>query len=446
MSTPPNDLDVERSVLGATLVHPRTMLELSTLDRADFYDARHGAIWDVVQGMYRDETPIDTLSVTAALERSGVMKSLAPLGGKDYLVVLMGSVVTVENLGWQVRRLKTMARRRKWGAWAADVAARSRDIGVDDDEFLSDAERDAIELSTKADTTGGPVRFATTLREYNRVLDSRWDARQKGREISGLSLRLQAVDHITGGLMPGDLVIVAARPSMGKTAFSLNALIEAAAGGDPSLMFSYEMSARALAERAVARESGVCGTQLKRALLNQSEWTGIAKAMSKMSPLPLWIDDRGALNIHDLRTAARQWKAQQKVDDERGVIVVDYLQRVPGTDAREQNRVREIGKISSGLKSMAMELKLPVVALAQLSRRVDERADKRPMLSDLRESGDLEQDADTVMFLYREDYYDRKTEKQGVAEVIIGKQRNGDTGTAEVGWDKEHQRFYNLTE
>ncbi len=437
----PNDLATERTILGAILIKPRAIIELAQLTAEDMYDPRHGQILTHMRLLDEQQAPIDPMSLGSVMEASGAMRALLPLGGREYFVDLMAQVITVENLAWHARRLRKIASRRKWLTVASKIAARARDPEVDDDDFLADAETAALGLTNAVDKGNGPQRFSGVLKEYGRLLEHRSEMLSKGTPITGLRTNLERLDHITGGFQPGELIIVAGRPSMGKTALALNALAEAARAGEPGLMFSLEMSKMQLAERLVARESQVDAANLKGGRLNQHDWLQVTRATSKMSSHPIWMEDATGLTIHDVRSASRQWKAANKIPDDQGIIVIDYLQLLESQDRREQNRERVIAEITRGMKLMAKELRLPVVALSQLNRGLEQRADKRPMMSDLRESGAIEQDADTVCFVYREEVYSKRDEDKGIAEIIVGKARNGTTGTAVVSWDEQHQRF-----
>ena len=270
--------------------------------------------------------------------------------------------------------------------------------------------------------------------------------------MTGVATDYLKFDEMTAGFQPGDLVIIAARPSMGKTAFAMNCAQNAALNhGIPTLVFSLEMSKESLIERVLCSEARVESQKLRSGFLETRDWIGITKAAGRIAEAPMWIDDSGAPSLMEIRAKCRRWRSDSAVFpqgiEQLGLVVVDYLQLVHGTpQGREQNREREISEISRGFKALAKELKVPVVALSQLNRSVESRADKRPMASDLRESGAIEQDADVICFIYRDEFYNKETADKGVAEIIIGKQRNGPTGTARLNFQSQYTRFENLAE
>ncbi len=277
-----------------------------------------------------------------------------------------------------------------------------------------------------------------------RVVEERWNRRAEGG-ITGVPTGFGGFDSMTLGLQPGDLVIVAARPSMGKTAFALNIAANASAVAVPTLVFSLEMSTASLGERTVAAEGGIDSQLLRSGRFSQNVFIQLERAFSRLAERPLYIDE-SAYSFLDIRSRARRWRMNEAKDSDKALVVVDYLQLVEGRSSKEDSRQREISEISRGLKLLAKELRCPVVALSQLNRSLESRADKRPMMSDLRESGAIEQDADVIAFLYRDEVYDENSKDRGTAEVIIGKQRNGPTGTVRLAWKDHCSRFDNLSE
>lgn len=446
MSTPLHDPGAEKTILGGVIMWPAKLSDVATLEPADFYDPRHTAIWCAIRELDKDQAPIDVITVYDMMGKAGTADNLRSVGGRDYLTQLTAEVITLENHAFHVQRLKALARRRLWLSYARRIAVEAADEGIDTGEFLDQAERGALQLTARPESTGGPRMMPVILKEVMREIEERSENRAEGG-VTGIATKLTKFDRMTLGLQPGDLNLIAARPSMGKTALALNAIAEAIKVEEPSLLFSLEMRDRAQIERMLARESEVSASTIRSGRLDREEWVALSGASSRLSVRPLQVDDRGSIDITEIRSTARAWRTRwaKKHEGKIGIIVVDYLQLVsgPSTSGRNDgNREREVAQISRGLKLMARELGCAVVALSQLNRSLESRADKRPMMSDLRESGALEQDADLIAFLYREVVYDKNTDDKESAELIIGKQRNGPTGTVELRWDGKRQRFY----
>lgn len=449
----PQELETEQAILGAVMVHPKVMADLYRLKPEHFHDVRNATLWRCMLDLERDALPIDVLSIYETLRRDGKSAMFEVVGGRDYLVGLMDRVVTVENIGWHAKRLVACAKRRQWLGFAQRLAVRALDESVGSEEFLEEAERNALELTARVEEQGGPLSIKPVMKEAHKLFEARSDNRSKGG-LSGISWGYSGLDAFTQGLHGNEYFLIAGRPSMGKTALALNVVANLCRTGVPCLVFSVEMGARSLAERLIARESKVQFGSLKSGRLNQSDWIAVTGGMSRMSNWPLWIDERGGIDVHEIRSTARRWNAERKekcsqcaTDGSRScvhrAIVIDYIGLIsaPVAERRgQQNRERELSEISRSCKLMAKELNVPVIALSQLNRGLEQRADKRPMLSDLRESGALEQDADAVMFIYRDHVYEKASDPEE-AEVIIAKQREGATGTVGMKWNANLQQF-----
>lgn len=443
------DLEAERSVLGAVLVHSRIFVEISGAVRADdFYHPAHRAVYEAMVELDRDSKPIDTLTVAGQLRAVGSGEVLRALGGDDYLVELMASVVTTENVAFHARTVALKAQRRQWVEAAAEIRS-SGLSGSDDAAFIATSERALLELS--AQVRGAQViGIKPIMHTVANVIEQRWTNRHE-RAITGIPSGLEDIDALTSGWQPSDLVIIAGRPSMGKTAAALACADAAAKSGAAVLVFSLEMSKEALVERMVAMDANIDSMQLRTGHMSTSTWIAIGRTFSRVAEYPVWIEDKAALRIGEIRSTARRWRMSEAARFERVVVVVDYI-GLAHSDRDHHVREREVAEVSAGLKALAKELKSPVIALSQLNRSCESRTDKRPMLSDLRESGAIEQDADVIAFLYRDEVYngDRETGqcdecKPNVAEIIVAKQRNGMTGTVHVSWNAPSTKFANLS-
>ena len=439
----PHSLEAEMSVVGGILLHSPSFVDVADLvTAADFYHPTHGAIYAAMAALDAAGQPIDMLTVAQRMRRDETFAKLRSMGGEPYFAELMQAVVTVENIRHYAKTVASRAfRRRLMEAAKAIEAAGYRD-DLDDAEHAADAEQAILGLSLARDD-GKPATIKAILANVLREVDRR--AESPG-EPTGVRTGLHEIDRRTLGLQPGDLVIVAARPSMGKTSLALNIVGEC---GEPSLVFSREMTKEDIVEQILCIKAGLSRTALRSGAITDRDHIAIAQHQSRVAALPIEVDD-SAQSMSAIAARARRWRADRRyfpVDRERplGVVVVDYLQLVhapPGSDNREQ----QIAAISRGLKQLAKDLHLPVVALAQLNRDLERRADKRPTLADLRESGQIEQDADVIMFLYRDEVYNKDSDDKGVCEIIIGKQRKGPIGTVRVGWQDTYGRFVDLDE
>ncbi len=447
---PPHSQEAEESVIGGILVHVKTFNQVAEfLAPEDFYHPALKAIYDAMIELDRVSKPIDALTVVEQMKALETFDKLRAFNGADFLTELMAKVVTVENIAYHARIIRGKATARRLVAAASEIAARGYGEYGDVDEFIDTAEREIFEIAQRTQKQSfEPVKkiLVATIK----ALEKRYDQK---KAITGIPTGFAQIDKMTAGLQPSDLVIIAARPSMGKTSFVMNIVQNAAIlAKAPALVFSLEMSSESLVERLVCSQARVDASRLRAGMLETRDWVNITKAASELAEAPIFIDDSGSPTLLEIRAKCRRWRADNNIfkqPDQLGMIVIDYLQLVQGRATKDDNRQREISEISRGLKALAKELRCPVIALSQLNRGLEARADKRPMLSDLRESGAIEQDADVIAFIYRDEVYSKDQcaeEDKGVAEIIIGKQRNGPTGVARLAWLSSHTRFENLAE
>jgi replicative DNA helicase len=446
--THPSD-EEEESVLGGILLHPSTFDRVAEiLQPDDFYHPARKAIYESMQELAQASTPIDYLTVRDKMRALETLARLNQLGGGDYLIELQNRVVSLENIEQHARSIADKATARKIVHACQEIAAKGRGDYGDVDKFIDEAEHQVFEIAQrKQKTTFEPIK--PILKDAIKALAARYERKQA---ITGVPTSFTKFDDMTAGLQPGDLVIIAARPSMGKTSLVMNMCQNAALEHKiPGLVFSLEMSKVSLAERLLCTRARVDSGKLRRGMLDTRDWVQITKAASDISEAPIFIDDSGAPTLLEIRAKCRRWRADARVfpadkPEQLGMVVIDYLQLIQGRPAKDDSRQREISEISRGLKSLAKELRVPIIALSQLNRAVESRDDKRPRMSDLRESGAIEQDADVICFIYRDEVYNPETEDKGVAEVIIGKQRNGATGTVRLAFLGTYTRFENLAE
>jgi len=433
---PPHNLEAEQALLGAMLISPDAVAEaVESLEIEDFYSRGHQHLFESMCNLYEHSQPVDVITVTAALQnREGVLESL---GGTDYIVNLAAAVPTVLNLEHYASIVRDKALLRRMIQTAQEIATACFTFDETPEELLSDAERKILQLSQNR-----RVRDFTHIGE---VLETAYERianlYESDGHITGVPTGYSDLDTMTSGFQNSDLIIVAARPSVGKTAFALNiAQNVAVRAGLPVAIFSLEMAKEQLVQRMLCAEAYIDGHKLRNGLLDDDDWPRLSMGVSTLGNAPIYIDDTPGITVPEMRSKLRRLKSQYGL----GFVVVDYLQLIHGRRYGGDNRQQEISEISRMLKQLARELEVPVVALAQLSRSVEQRQDKHPMLSDIRESGSIEQDADIVAFLYRDDYYDPETERQNIVEVIISKQRNGPTGKVELVFLKNYNKFVNM--
>lgn len=433
---PPQDVDAERSVLGAMLLDEAAVSEVMALIKAaDFYRPGHARIFEGMTSLYERSEPIDEITVAAELRARG---SIEAIGGASYLATLTESVPTSANAGYYAKIVLNRALTRRLISAASTIAGSGYDRSAEIDVLLDEAQAKIFEITSARDQ-----RDFVAMRDIVKPAFIQIEKLYSNKEpITGVATGFSDLDRITAGLQPSDLIIVAGRPSMGKTAFALNVAQNAATKSNtPCAVFSLEMSKEQLVMRMMCSEARLDSQRARGGAFTPTDWPRLAQAAGTLSAAPIYIDDTGSIAILEMRAKARRLQAEKGL----GLIVVDYLQLMRGRGSGNEGREREISEISRGLKALAKELRVPVVALSQLNRSLEQRQDKRPMLSDLRESGAIEQDADVIMFVYRDDYYNPASEDKNIAEIIIGKQRNGPTDTVKLRFFKEYTRFENLT-
>ncbi len=434
---PPQDLAAEQGVLGGILVYGVDVLAgvAATLAVDDFYDRRHGRIYAAMLDLYAKNQPVDEITLTSRLEDLGQLEAV---GGPVYLAELADIVVSQPNVDYYAQLIKDKSLLRGFIAAAHKAIDQAYLHQSDPDLALEEAER-AIFAATQERLVKNASSFKEVITSALGLIENRF--KQKGH-VSGVPTGFNRLDQLTYGLQAGDLIIVAGRPSMGKTAFALNLAAHAALDHHiPVAIFSLEMSKEQLGMRLLASEARVSGNKIRSGFLSQErDWPALTQAADRLYNAPIYIDDTPALSVLEMRAKARRLKAER---EDLGLILVDYLQLMRGRRESFDSREQEISDISRSLKALAKELDLPVVALSQLNRKVEERPNRRPMLSDLRESGAIEQDADVIAFIYRERVYNREAE-DNIAEIIVGKQRNGPTGTVKLAFLEDLTRFENL--
>ncbi|MFO7263951.1 MAG: replicative DNA helicase [Bacillaceae bacterium G1] len=430
---PPQNIEAEQSVIGAILIDPDVLFTvMETLRPEDFYRPAHQKIYKAMCRLLEEGQPVDLVTVTAALRDDGVLEEV---GGISYLSELATSVPTSANVQTYAQIVEEKAMLRRLIAAAAQIASAGYAGGEDAQAIIDEAERRILEISQRRHGSGFLNIKDVLMETYERI---EMLYTNKGG-VTGLPTGYPDLDRMTSGLQNSDLIIVAARPSVGKTAFALNIAQNVALHTQvPVAIFSLEMPAIQLVQRMLSAEGNIDSHRLRSGYLEPADWEKLTLAMASLSEAPIFIDDTPHVTVFDIRAKCRRLKAEHGL----GLVIIDYLQLISGRGG--DNRQQEISEISRGLKGLARELDVPVIALSQLSRAVEQRQDKRPMLSDIRESGSIEQDADVVAFLYRDDYYHPDTDRPNVVEVIIGKQRNGPTGTVELLYLKNYNKFVSL--
>jgi replicative DNA helicase len=444
---PPSNLDNEASVLGGIFLRNDALdvvIERG-LEAESFYHPRHRVIFEAMVALHESGQPIDIVTVADYLN-SGSGQRRVPVS-ETLLADLAARVPTASNVGYYAKSVVDDAAIRRMISCCGEIVGKAFGHPADADEFLSWAERHLAGASERRERHDF-VRVKTLAVDAMQRLETRHSRRD---HVSGVTTGYVDLDRITTGLQPGDLVILAGRPSMGKTAAALNIALNAAnTGSIPTLIFSLEMSKQALIDRLFCIEGRVDSQRMRSGQLSSAEWAALTQTMARVSEMPIDIDDSGVLKVAEIRAKARRWRRDRKLfptGTELGLIVVDYLQQVDGgAGKQDDSRDREIGRISRAFKSLAKELAVPVLALSQLNRGVEKRDNKRPNMGDLRESGNLEQDADVVVFLYRECMYERTDDNGRDCEAIVGKQRNGPVGTVKLCFFEENGRFENMAQ
>lgn len=430
---PPHNIDAECGVLGSMIIDPEAILRVADLlQPADFYRDAHRTIYEAMLALIKRNEPADFLTLCDELERQGTLEQI---GGASFLTSLISGVPTSGNVESYARIVREVATHRRLIQAAGKIAAFAY---AREPDALTRAEELIFSIAARSQTRD----FVTSEAAMMGVLTDLERLHQRQGELSGVSTGFRALDHCLGGLQPGDLIVAAGRPGMGKTAFALSLAYNAMRDHQARVaIFSLEMTSKQLMGRLLSMHTGIESQQLRNGHLADSEWDNVIAAEEVLSALPLFLDDAGSLALATLRSKARRLQANQAVD----LVIVDYLQllQAESLGKRIEPRLREVEEISSGLKAMAKELGVPVLALAQLSRAVESRADKVPQLADLRESGSIESDADVALLLYRDEYYHTDSRRPETADVIVAKHRNGPTGEITLCFDAPHTRFFN---
>ncbi|PIX21773.1 MAG: replicative DNA helicase, partial [Deltaproteobacteria bacterium CG_4_8_14_3_um_filter_45_9] len=433
---PPQNIEAEQSILGGILIENEAVNRvMEILDADDFYRDAHRKIFNALINLSERDEPADLITLTNELRK---IDQLDFIGGASYLASLIDSVPTAANIEYYAKIVKEKAILRKLIQTSTDIITQSYEDRGDVEGFLDEAERAIFEISEKRVK---PSFYS--IREIVKESFATIERLFKKKElVTGVPSGFKELDRMTAGFQPSDLIIIAGRPSMGKTAFCLNVAQYAAIENKiPVAIFSLEMSKEQLVIRMLCSEAHVEGTRLRTGFLNESDWPKLTIAAGNLSEAPIYIDDTAALSVLELRAKARRLKS----DHGLGMVILDYLQLMKGR-ARVESRQQEISEISRSLKALSKELNIPVIAVSQLSRKTEERTGNRPQLSDLRESGAIEQDADLILFLYRDEIYNRSEDNpnRGKAEVIIGKQRNGPIGKIDLAFLDKFTTFKDL--
>ena len=433
---PPQHIEAEQSILGGILIENEAINRVTEiLDADDFYRDTHRKIFNALINLSERDEPADLITLTNELRKSDQLDSI---GGASYLASLIDSVPTAANIQYYARIVKEKAILRKLIQTSTEIITQSYEDRGDVEGFLDEAERAIFDISEKrVRPSFYPIR--EIVKESFATIEKLF---KKKEAVTGVPSGFKELDRMTAGFQPSDLIIIAGRPSMGKTAFCLDVAKYAAIDNKiPVAIFSLEMSKEQLVIRMLCSQAHVEGTRLRTGYLNESDWPKLTIAAGSLSESPIYIDDSAALSVLELRAKARRLKS----DHGLGMVIVDYLQLMKGR-SRVESRQQEISEISRSLKALSKELNIPVIAVSQLSRKTEERTGNRPQLSDLRESGAIEQDADLILFIYRDEVYNRSEDNpnRGKAEVIIGKQRNGPIGKIDLAFLDKFTTFKDL--
>ncbi|PIS12028.1 MAG: replicative DNA helicase [Bdellovibrio sp. CG10_big_fil_rev_8_21_14_0_10_47_8] len=430
---PPQNIEAEQSILGSLMLEREAWDQIADhIEAADFYKPSHQKIYVAIQELQRKNLPVDLITVSNTLQTKGEIEQI---GGSEYLVDLVNRTITSANIFSYAKIVRDKSLLRKVIHQGTQMIEKAYEEDFTDVEsFIDQSEADFYKLGETKKTEGLMGAMEVVKSSVIKIEE----LYKKRSEVTGVATGFTMLDRMTSGMQPGELTIIAARPSMGKTAFSLNLAQHMALRQNKTVAyFSLEMSREAVMMRILASEARINMKDIRSGRIPDNVWPKLIHVAGQVSDSKLFIDESSGISPFEVRARARRLKSQHDID----IIMIDYLQLMD-LKMKVESRERAVSEISKSLKSLAKELKIPVVALAQLNRGVEGRADRRPMLSDLRESGSIEQDADVIMLLYRDDYYDKEDpEKQGHAEIIIGKQRNGPTGTVKLKWEAEYGRF-----
>lgn len=432
---PPHDIEAEQAVLGSMLTDKDAVIEaLEILKKEDFYREDNKTIFEAIFNLYNKSEPIDIITVKDELVSLGKFETV---GGLEYLAVLPEKVPLVSNADRYIKIVEEKGILRNLIKASNEIVSMGYAETEEVDDIMDMAEKKIFEIMQKKNTKGyTPIKdvLVETFAELERLYNQK-------TPITGVPTGFADLDYKTSGLHKSDLILVAARPAMGKSAFVLNIATNAALKANvPVAIFNLEMSKEQLVSRMLCSEAMVDSNKVRTGKIEEDDWVKLATALGPLSEAPIYIDDTPGISIMEIRAKCRKMKLEKNI----GLIIIDYLQLVQGSGKRNASREQEISEISRSLKILAKELDVPVIALSQLSRAAEQRQDHRPMLSDLRESGAIEQDADIVMFLYRDDYYNENSEKKNIAEITLAKHRSGSTGTVELLWLGNYTKFVNI--
>ncbi|MDY6294910.1 replicative DNA helicase [Schwartzia succinivorans] len=433
---PPQNIEAEQAVLGAMLIKKEAVIEaMEILRPEDFYRDAHRVVFEAIMAVFQNDSAVDMITVTEQLKKSDLLDKA---GGVAGVTALANAVPTAANVVYHAKIVREKAELRELINAGSEITGWAFEDSDDVDAVMDKAEKRILEVTARENSADFTSMKDIVISVFKQIEER---STNKGG-LTGVASGFTDLDRLTSGFQPSDLILVAARPSMGKTAFTLNIASYVAVHLDkPVAFFSLEMSKEQLAQRMLCSEGGIDSQRLRNGDMKDEDWEHVIAAADRLTYAPVFIDDTPGITVMELRSKARRIKAEHGLS----MVIIDYLQLMSGKGSKNgDNRQQEISEISRSLKALARELKVPVIALSQLSRSVESRQVKRPMLSDLRESGSLEQDADIVMFLYREDYYDKETEQQNVTEVIVAKHRNGPIDTVRLYFDKEFTRFANF--
>ena len=432
---PPHDIEAEQAVIGSMLTDKDAVVSaIEVLKEDDFYRDDNKAIYSAILNLYNRAEPIDIITVKAELEAMGKFEQV---GGLEYLAELPEKVPTTANSMKYIKIVEEKSTLRNLIKTANEIIELGYDPTEDVDDIMEGAEKKIFNIMQNKNQKGYAAMKDILVDSFTQ-LEELYNRKQ---HITGVPSGFTDLDYRTAGFHGSDLILIAARPAMGKSAFALNIATNAAVKAKvPVAIFSLEMSKEQMVNRILCSEAMVDSNKVRTGKLEEDDWTKLAEAIGPLSEAEIYIDDTPGISVMEIRAKCRKLKLEKNI----GMVVIDYLQLVQGSNKRNGSREQEISEISRSLKILAKELNVPVIALSQLSRAVEQRPDHRPMLSDLRESGAIEQDADIVMFLYRDDYYNEDSDKKGIAEVIIAKHRGGSTGTVDLVWLGSYTKFVDL--
>jgi len=433
---PPQNLEAERAVLGAVLLDNEVVYSvMEILGPEAFYQEGHRIIFNAMLNLNERGEPIDLVTLTNRLRSDGLLEKI---GGAAYLPSVADGVPTSAGAAHYARIVKEKSILRDLISTSSEIVEDCFDAPGDVDELIDDAERRIFQISERR-IGAGFYSMKEIVKSSFKTIETLYERKE---HVTGVPTGFKDIDELTSGLQPSDLIVVAGRPSMGKTALCLN-IAQGAAGIHklPVAIFSLEMAKEQLVTRMLCSEARIDAHRLRSGFLSDTDWPKLTRAAGHLSESPIYIDDSPAISVMEMRAKARRLKA----DKDLKLIIIDYMQLMRGR-ARIDSREQEISEISRSLKALAKELAIPVVALSQLNRAVENRQDKRPLLADLRESGAIEQDADVIIFIYRDEFYNKASPEKGVAEIIVGKQRNGPVGTRKLTWLDKYTRFEDMSE